>query len=215
MEKQYIGELKKFVTGKMSCSDFEAVQAQYPELWQWLQSLLTEDMVNDTKHEFWSKCHSRLALESNGFRVRETATAFGFDDLLGKMRMHDIISSLMETQFPEIVRKNPPNYSKYDLLLSIGLDCIGGKDADVIVNEILDSIPTDVALSIRRREAKLALKKKFMIDRKKPSWVQEPEWPVVNGHPLRFVGQRHDGELFLYEFINDSDKTITTIEQLS
>ena len=89
------------------------------------------------------------------------------------------------------------------------------KDADIIVNEILDSIPTDVALSIRRREAKLALKKKFMIDRKKPSWVQEPEWPVVDGQPLRFVEQRHDGELFLYEFINDRDKTINVIEQLS
>lgn len=172
-------------------------------------------MVNDPKHEFWSKCHSRLALESNSFRVRATATAFGFDDLSGQMRMHDIISSLMETQFPEIKRKTPPNYNKYDLLLSIGLDCIGGKDADVIVNEILDAIPTDVTMSIRRREAKLALKKAFMIDRKKPSWVQEPEWLVADGQPLRFVSQRHDGELFLYEFVNDSDKTTTIVEQLS
>lgn len=29
MKEQYIGELKRFVIGKMSCSDFEAVQAQY------------------------------------------------------------------------------------------------------------------------------------------------------------------------------------------
>lgn len=70
-------------------------------------------------------------------------------------------------------------------------------------------------MSIRRREAKLALKKAFMIDRKKPSWVQEPEWLVADGQPLRFVSQRHDGELFLYEFVNDSDKTTTIVEQLS
>ena len=111
--ENYIKTAICYAEGKMSDSDFEIEQASEPELWPWLQSLLTEEMKTDPKHEFWNICHSRSALEANNFRVKATALAFGYG-FFGNM--HDIVSSLVKTVYPDIKIKTPPSYIKYDFM---------------------------------------------------------------------------------------------------
>lgn len=139
--ENYIKTAIRYAEGKMSGSDFEIEQASEPELWPWLQSLLTEEMKTDPKHEFWNICHSRSALEANNFRVKATALAFGYG-FFGNM--HDIVSSLVKTVYPDIKIKTPPSYTKYDFMYQIGMDYVGGKEADIIVQDILDKLPSDL-----------------------------------------------------------------------
>lgn len=209
--ENYIKTAICYAEGKMSGSDFEIEQASEPELWPWLQSLLTEEMKTDPKHEFWNICHSRSALEANNFRVKATALAFGYG-FFGNM--HDIVSSLVKTVYPDIKIKTPPSYTQYDFMYEIGVDYIGGKEADIIVQDILDKLPSDLKKSERKREAKNELRKAFPITKRKPLWVQEPEWPVSNGKPLKFISQTKDGEKVCYEFYDEANDCKTIIEQL-
>ena len=188
--ENYIKTAICYAEGKMSGSDFEIEQASEPELWPWLQSLLTDEMKTDPKHEFWNICHSRSALEANNFRVKATALAFGYG-FFGNM--HDIVSSLVKTVYPDIKIKTPPSYTKYDFL---------------------DKLPSDLKKSERKREAKNELRKAFPITKRKPLWVQEPEWPVSNGKPLKFISQTKDGEKVCYEFYDEANDCKTIIEQL-
>lgn len=215
MNTVLINELKRFAQGKMSLSDFEVLQANHPEIWTWLQSLLTEEMIGDPGHEFWKKCQMRLALEANTFKVRATATAFGFEGFAALSRIHHLVSTLVSTQYPEIRIKQPPSYSMLDFLCDIGLECIGGPEADELVKSVIDSLPDELNLRERKKQAKRRLKALFGITGKKPVWIQEPEWPVMNGSPLRFVSQEQSGELVSYRFIDDSSGEQVIIEQFA
>lgn len=60
-------------------------------------------------------------------------------------------------------------------MYEIGMGYVGGKEADIIVQDILDKLPSDLKKSERKREAKNELRKAFPITKRKPLWVQEPE----------------------------------------
>lgn len=99
-------------------------------------------------------------------------------------------------------------------MYEIGMDYVGGKEADIIVQDILDKLPSDLKKSERKREAKNELRKAFPITKRKPLWGQEPEWPVSNGKPLKFISQTKDGEKVCYEFYDEVNDCKTIIEQL-
>ena len=51
------------------------------------------------------------------------------------------------------------------------------------------------------------------ISKKHPNWVQEPEWPTIDGIPMTFVGQSHNGEMYEYVFCNSKTGEQKTIVQ--
>ena len=46
-----------------------------------------------------------------------------------------------------------------------------------------------------------------------PHWVQDAEWPFRDGKPMRFVGQKTDGELVTYTFVDDTTGEVEMVEQ--
>ncbi len=187
MEERYMLVAKRFAEGKMSFPDFDIEQTMHPEMWSWLQSLLSDDIIRQPNHVFWSKCHSRQALEANSFRVKSTVMTFGLDSTLGQARAHDIIGNLVSLAYPEVQLKMPYTMSSFDLLQSIGLDCIGGMEADKIARDIINTVPSGLSIKERKKEAKRLLQEVFHISRKKPVWIQEPEWPVYEGRPMKYI----------------------------
>ena len=45
MEERYMLVAKRFAEGKMSFPDFDIEQTMHPEMWSWLQSLLSDDII--------------------------------------------------------------------------------------------------------------------------------------------------------------------------
>ncbi|AZI92184.1 hypothetical protein AB1P82_000348 [Salmonella enterica subsp. enterica serovar Senftenberg] len=68
------------------------------------------------------------------------------------------------------------------------------------------------------KELKSYIDSEFQWLKKKPKWVQSPDWPIVNNKPLFFIDQvdiskiKHDTS-WLYIFYNEEDKHYITIEQ--
>ena len=63
---------------------------------------------------------------------------------------------------------------------------------------------------------KRGIKELFHISGSKyPKWVQEPEWPMSNGIPMKFVSQQTDGEFNSYVFEDVTTKDKRVIKQFS
>lgn len=185
--KDFQDIVKRFAEGKTSYADFDTEQAQHPELWTWLQSLLIDEILQHPNHPFWNSCHSYRALEANLFHVKATIMAFGFNSPYGQALAYDIIGNLAKLAYPDIVLQKPPTITFYDILDAVGLDCIGGRDAEPIARNIIGSLPPTLSLKEKKAEAKHLLSNAFHIGKKKPKWIQEPEWPVYQGEPMEYV----------------------------
>ena len=61
------------------------------------------------------------------------------------------------------------------------------------------------------------LKKLFRYDKTYPRWVQDPEWPIVNGKPLVFShqskGKKGDERVYYY-FYDPETQMETVIAQI-
>lgn len=91
-----------------------------------------------------------------------------------------------------------------------------------IIQSILPKIK---ALNLPKNEEKSLLKEEiiqlFPYDRKPPKWIDNSEWPIVNGKPLYFLGQLQpstkdfpEHKTIFYVFLNmDSFETVTIFQQ--
>ncbi len=104
---------------------------------------------------------------------------------------------------------------EYRFLLQIQPDYIDCQD-DSILQPIIDSIPKDLSKTKRIAMGKEKVKALFKYDKTYPRWVQEAEWPIVNGKPLVFSHQKKakGGDIRTYYYFYDPDtKEQTVVEQ--
>ncbi len=77
---------------------------------------------------------------------------------------------------------------EYNFLLDIQPTWLNIDD-DIIFQKILDEIPQNLSKTQRIKIGKEKIKELFRYDKTYPRWVQNPEWPIVNGKPLVFSHQ--------------------------
>ena len=91
-------------------------------------------------------------------------------------------------------------------------------DDDCIFQQIMQEIPQDLPKTQRIKLGKEKIKAMFKYDKTYPRWIQDPEWPIVNGKPLVFSHQKRvkDEDFHtLYYFYDEDTKEVTVIEQFS
>lgn len=190
-----------YVTGKMSHEEFEAETYIDPAIWEEIQALVPAD-IKESQCPFRTVYGRIGALEANNYSVKATLTAIENYSLT-----YDLISKLVKYQNPEIVCREPLQNAPEDLLESIHMDYIGGVETDDCLREIMAEYP-------KKGDLRKKLKEFFPCSpRKHPEWVQEPEWPAMNGRPMKFISQKNDGELFTYEFQDVESGQVVTITQ--
>lgn len=195
-----------YAEGRLSHEEFEAELYLHPELWEELQSLMPPD-IKDPACRFRTLFPNIKLLETNQYRVRQTLLAFGYRGSLS----HALVGALVRYHNPSAGIRRPPEESGHSFLEKNSLDFIGGQEADQYVQELLLTHADSTAA-----EKKRAIREAFHIQpRKRPGWVQEPEWPFRGGKPLRFVSQRHSGELYEYVFEDPDTGEPVTVVQLA
>lgn len=193
--------ISDYASGKMSHEEFEAELYINPELWNDIQSLVPRDIA-DVHCPFRQVWGNIPGFETNNYQVKSTVTSFGYNYSMA----HGLISALVKYQYPDVVCREPIGESPDSLLEKIRMDYIGGDEVDDYLRELMSQYTTP-------KELKEQLKRCFPCPvRKHPNWVQEPEWPAINGIPMKFVSQKAEGDKFEYEFqdINSEKKKIIT-----
>lgn len=109
-----------------------------------------------------------------------------------------------------------PKYKEdYRFLLDIQPSWVDCRD-DSILQPIIDSIPKDLSKTKRIAMGKEKIKALFKYDKSYPRWIQEAEWPIVNGKPLVFSHTENvDGnpEHKRYYFYDPDTNEQTVVEQ--
>lgn len=94
-------------------------------------------------------------------------------------------------------------------------DCIEGKKAESLVEELIQSIPKDLPKTKRNRLIKEKIKVAFHLDDgPRPSWVQGSDWPFSEtGKPLKYLSRKRYGDLVQYTFVDVETGETTVVEE--
>ena len=110
-------------------------------------------------------------------------------------------------------------FEKYKKNYEIALDAIpeylaSDEASEYIEREIIDKLPIHLSESKRKKYVKDRCKTLFCLEKNHyPHWVQESEWPIKNGKPLRYIGSKRSGDLVQFIFDEIETKKQVIIEQ--
>ena len=105
----------------------------------------------------------------------------------------------------------------YDFLLEIQPSWLDISDDQGIFDKIIAEMPKDLSKTKRIQWGKNKLKELFKYDKTYPRWIQDPEWPIVDGKPLVFARQERagkDDERTYYYFYDPETGNQTIITQI-
>lgn len=188
---EYLDIVVDYVEGRMSFEEFDAILCENEGFVQWFERMIPAD---------W-KCHT-LATEENNYtpeilpfsihqmRIQE-AYGLGIGSLGHQVNIHSTMKLFMQEVFPEIeIHPLFPNEEIYKLSLSACPDYIDG--TEIRQNKVIENIVNECDKNWPRtrkiKHIKERIKEVFHIDgRKHPQWIQQPEWPMSNARPMKFV----------------------------
>ena len=110
---------------------------------------------------------------------------------------------------------------QYEKAFCFALDVIpeylSGGTAEMYIQEnIIPLFPESMPKTQRKKAIKAKIKEEFKSEKGYPIWVQSSEWPLgKNGKPAVYLGKkkRHNGEMVIYTFRDDSDDSLIMVEQ--
>ena len=98
------------------------------------------------------------------------------------------------------------DYKKYSLFQSF-LPSWLSINKEQFLENLWNSSPKDSTKANKIKWCKNWIKEHFVYNSKPPNWLQEPEWPIINGTPLIFVEQETDAnnpsrEIYTFSDVN-------------
>ncbi|MDO9629064.1 MAG: hypothetical protein Q7I99_04110 [Acholeplasmataceae bacterium] len=105
-------------------------------------------------------------------------------------------------------------YNEYSAFIPNWLDF---DDENIVVN-VIDSVSSDIPKEDRKRIIKKKLHSIFKYEKRPPKWLQNPEWPIINGNPSIFLRQDGDPndltkDVVNYYFFDVASKKEITVTQ--
>ena len=146
--------------------------------------------------------------------INQNISIFSPNTSYGKAQIcHDIFLFL---QFYGISAEETQVYVKsFKFLMSIQPSYILVED-EYFLNKIITQAPEGLKKSEKNKWIKNRIKEMFKYDVKPPRWIQDPEWPIINGKPLVFKSQtrqRIEDERVFYTFYDPDTLEETIITQ--
>lgn len=205
---EFLSKCIDYVEGKMIAESFESLLEKDSDLLEWLQSIVpsgktmyiwdeTENTVVQRPYRISDVLKDHESIQSGGPR----------GSVSYRYVVHKEITNLLKEAFPEL--NLIPDHSlkdDFDLCLDACPQYIGGVEIAKanIIGALLSTIPNTLSKANRKKEAKLKILEAFHIEGKKyPKWKQEPEWPVYNGKPMKFVRtEKVNSEVSIHYFVD-------------
>ena len=207
-----------FVEGRVLPCDFIAEINKSNEILDWVQSIVPPQI----------KGSIAVPIESDDprIRIKNIPVPYNIYDAFKKfeypgfrknslgyqLNVHSEISRIMVAAFPE-KRLVPDEKTRkmFRFLLEVCPSYIGGSEVDEsgILEEVVTSIPKELSKTARQRWAKERIKELFHVEgRHRPYWIQEPEWPMYQGKPMKYIRtERINKEMQNHFFVDEETGT--------
>ncbi len=216
MEKEFWID---FVEGKMSVQEMLTVVKKNKKLLSWINKkvkpdenmTLVEEVVlknGSKKIEYKTEHFEASKYIENELKSKNTV-------LSKHLNIFSTFARILTEAYPnDNIKIDETLKAKYEFLLATCPDYIGGEQAEVLIENLLNANP-----NISKKQFKEEIKNLFNIEKGKyPKWLQSPEWPVSKkGKPMKFVKQVSDKKTGITQYVfEDIDtKKETTIEQFT
>lgn len=191
MIKEYLYD---FTEGRISVPQFLDDIEKHPEILDWIQELGKDEMVRDAIFDpTATDLRFAVRIIKKPFNIRERLQEEKQrkrSNLTYHLNVHGLIAQILRHHFPD----NPPVEDEslseqFDFLLDVAPSYIGvGIENEGVLEEIVNAIPKGLSKPAAMKWANKRIKEAFHIEgRKYPHWFQEPEWPVYEGRPMKYV----------------------------
>lgn len=198
MKTQIIQEFIDFAEGRMS---FENFKNNYEK------SSYYKDILEDRGPAEKFYCFA-------GGTVNAHLRLFDWETRAGKSVVHkDIVRYLEYYGFK--INPTKKYEEAYLFLLDIQPSYVHIRD-ESFLEKLIESAPKGVSQAKLKKWLKDKIKELFQYEDKKPRWIQDPEWPIVNGKPLVFRYQSRqvkNDERVNYYFYDPETMEETVITQ--
>jgi len=205
----YLKQSVDFIEGRTAPEDFESLIESDPNYLEWLQSIVPPAK---TMYTFDLEANTVVQLPYKIITALKDCERLAVGGPKGspnyRYAVHCKISNLIAEAFPELNLVPDPSYKDdFDLCLDACPMYIGGVEIAQanIIGGILASVPRTMSKTKRKKEVKARIIEAFHIEGKTyPRWIQEPEWPVYNGRPMRFLRtEKFNSEVRKHIFADD------------
>jgi len=198
-DKEAIQIMKDFVEGKMSIEDFKYQYDNNP--------LIKKNFSKYPDRPLKTECGYDYISYLDMYDIKRRADACGF---------HGFFQEFLEINKYSCIPTE--EYSKrYVFLLKVQPNWVLIHDEDFLEDQVISKAPTDLSETKKIKWCKDKIKELFKYDLRPPRWVQEAEWPILNGKPLVFKGQskeRDDDERVYFYFYDPDTQQETTVTQM-
>lgn len=196
-----------FLEGRVTYQTFIDKLYSDESIFNWLQSFVTDEMLMDQSF----RCQN--SLERNNGSVKD---AIGQNLGMGTCTMNAIYQFLyyfLAYALPDKKINRIDYYSKLSLLyLDVVGECYGGPEVEDLINDIIINLPEELSKTKKIKLAKEKMRELFP-GKKRPFWIEGPEWPVNNGKPMIYISRKVDGDLFQYIFEDPETGERRIVEQ--
>ena len=198
--------VQRFLSGEIGCEPFLQEYQRQAGLRQCLDDFYNEAVTRGA----WERLNPPLDMPEKYMDwIGRCANVF-----FRRAQLYDFVYRLFVGAGREQAK-----YSKYEEEHRFSLDAVpeyaaGDSAVRYLEAVIFPSLPQELPASKRAALCRKKIKEAFHIEgRHYPRWVQEAEWPFRDGKPMRFVGQKTEGERVTYTFADDETGEVETIEQ--
>lgn len=133
-------------------------------------------------------------------KLKNMEWAYPVDSIDYQYELESAMEVLLEDSFPEVVFHADPTLAElFDLKLRACPSYIDGPEVwkSGILDRILRECPEEWSVTRKAKHIRARILEEFHIEgRKYPHWIQNPDWPVHNGKPMKYVStsvkRRHE-----------------------
>lgn len=189
-----MGMIDKFMSGEITAEEFISIFMSDIMLRKEIDMLVPEDAVGNPEHEIWNG-YSYDALNTYGFSLSRLILERGkFNGSLGdNLNLFSCIQHFYGFNNPYLCCTTY-YMDIFVFALSLTQDCFDGEEVTGIIESIAHKYLDMTPKTKRNKEAKEEIKKVFHVDKKRPHWIQAPEWPMGKCTPMIYIDRKKDGE---------------------
>lgn len=193
--------IEKMLVGCIEMSDFFEQLNKDVELQEELRNLLPTDAVNNPDHALWEKYSYSAAKKYDFDFLKQLRACCRFDlSISDNLNIFGSIRCIYCFVHPTLICTKKYEDS-FDLYLDVVKDCYDGPEVRYLVEQIIQNALPLKTKKARITQARLELAHQFhLADKKRPRWIQGPEWPMGLHSPMNYVLQKRMGESMQYIF---------------
>lgn len=201
------------LNGSIRMDQFLERAGRDTELQALIRGLIPSEAIDHPEHGFWNVFPiDSLRCNDWDFYKFLFWSLHPNRRIANNLSIYTRIKKAYQYHKPEVVCTDM--YEKeFDLYLDVIKDCFDGPEVITVVEDILGQAREIKSKAERIQYAKTAISEQFHVDKKKPRWLQEPEWPMGNLSPMEFVSQKRVGNVVQYLFLDYDNGETRIVEQ--